>query len=227
MGRTCSQEGCEKKHWAKGLCQSHYRQRARRAVDPEVGTRKPGRKPVSIKVPGASRSKSTDTHCPQGHPWSEHTEHIDTKTGKRICRYCGYVSTAKRQQRTDIRDLESWIQWREDREEFCKRGHPREGNTRVDPKTGYRSCRKCQVDNRRKKIYGLDPDAYLALFNKQFGMCVGCLVPLDTLAPFDVHIDHCHDTGVVRGILCSSCNLGLGHLKSDRAILLRLAAYAA
>lgn len=31
--------------------------------------------------------------------------------------------------------------------------------------------------------------------------------------------DHCHSTGEVRGLLCSSCNVGIGHLKDDTSIL--------
>lgn len=38
-------------------------------------------------------------------------------------------------------------------------------------------------------------------------------------------VDHCHETGRVRGVLCRSCNLGLGHFGDTREGLLRVLAY--
>jgi len=39
------------------------------------------------------------------------------------------------------------------------------------------------------------------------------------------HIDHCHETGVIRGLLCSPCNLGLGQFRDTPEFLIAAAEY--
>jgi hypothetical protein len=38
-------------------------------------------------------------------------------------------------------------------------------------------------------------------------------------------IDHCHQTGQVRGVLCNTCNLTLGRLHEDTQVLANLITY--
>ena len=40
-----------------------------------------------------------------------------------------------------------------------------------------------------------------------------------------MHIDHCHDTGAVRGLLCHGCNTGIGSLNDDIELLQRAIDY--
>jgi hypothetical protein len=39
------------------------------------------------------------------------------------------------------------------------------------------------------------------------------------------HVDHCHATGKVRGILCAQCNIALGNARESSEVLRRLADY--
>ena len=57
------------------------------------------------------------------------------------------------------------------------------------------------------KKYGLEPEEYDALLAKQLGGCAMCGNP-DPVEGRSHAVDHCHDCGKVRGILCTQCNLG-------------------
>lgn len=64
-----------------------------------------------------------------------------------------------------------------------------------------------------KSKYGLSLTEYNDLIRSQGGKCAICeKSPKSTQ---DYHVDHNHDTGQIRGLLCRGCNLGLGHFKES------------
>lgn len=65
-----------------------------------------------------------------------------------------------------------------------------------------------------KKTYGISLDDYHAMFLQQQGRCKICRNNFDEL-----NIDHCHTSGEVRGLLCWTCNVGLGHFKDSIDVL--------
>lgn len=67
------------------------------------------------------------------------------------------------------------------------------------------------------KKYGITREQYETQLALQGGVCAICRQP-DT-SKKGYHVDHDHETGVVRGILCTTCNSGLGHFKDDPTIL--------
>lgn len=67
--------------------------------------------------------------------------------------------------------------------------------------------------------YGLTRIEYNAMLEKQHGRCAAC----EEEKP--LHIDHDHETGEVRGLLCQECNCALGFVKDDVITLTRLIAY--
>ena len=73
--------------------------------------------------------------------------------------------------------------------------------------------------------YGITLDIYNSLLDKQNGLCAICFIDLSKIETNKVHIDHCHDTNVVRGILCAWCNVGLGYFKDNETNLTNAAMY--
>ncbi|QKW05629.1 endonuclease VII domain-containing protein [Streptomyces sp. NA04227] len=84
-------------------------------------------------------------------------------------------------------------------------------------------CRECRAHRNRvsyfQRKYGLSPAQLDSLIEQQQGLCCICCD-----APAE-HVDHCHETGRVRGVLCFSCNAGLGQFKDRPDNLRRAAAY--
>lgn len=72
------------------------------------------------------------------------------------------------------------------------------------------------------KMYGIDPDIYKTMFDAQQGCCQICHRHQREFKR-RLSVDHDHLTGKVRGLLCASCNSGLGQLH-DSPDLLRFAA---
>lgn len=65
-----------------------------------------------------------------------------------------------------------------------------------------------------KKQYGITPEQYATILYKQDGKCAICKTNRAKMC-----VDHCHTTGVVRGILCTKCNLGIGLLCDNEIYL--------
>jgi hypothetical protein len=68
---------------------------------------------------------------------------------------------------------------------------------------------------RLKTTYGITSDDFERLSGEQYGLCAICMNPPTERG---LCVDHCHDTGEVRGLLCDSCNLGIGLLKDDAVL---------
>lgn len=73
-----------------------------------------------------------------------------------------------------------------------------------------------------KRIFGISIEEYDVLFNYQNELCAICKQKQDSKS---LSVDHCHDTGRVRGLLCAACNQGIGHFKDDTQLLKRAIMY--
>ena len=70
-----------------------------------------------------------------------------------------------------------------------------------------------------KRKYGLTPERWEEMYTEQGG---GCLICTNTE---DLVVDHNHDTGEVRGLLCRKCNSGLGMFKDNDLLLIAAGRY--
>lgn len=72
-----------------------------------------------------------------------------------------------------------------------------------------------------KSTYDLTVDQYISLVDKQNSRCLICNLQSKKL----LRVDHDHETGFVRGLLCDSCNTSLGFFKDDPKLLNRASNY--
>lgn len=73
-------------------------------------------------------------------------------------------------------------------------------------------------------MYGLSVEDYQAAFARQNGVCAICHQAETSIHPRsqmvrNLSVDHDHETGAFRGLLCHSCNRALGLFKDDPAII--------
>tara|TARA_R110000744_G_scaffold32808_1_gene76632 strand:- start:267 stop:686 length:420 start_codon:yes stop_codon:yes gene_type:complete len=109
---------------------------------------------------------------------------------------------------------------------------------RVDTGNYRNSCRACKLTQQQlsdslkhvelklyhrnrhlQKTYGLSLEGYAKMLEEQGGRCAICAME-EKHAPHGVlSVDHCHESGVVRALLCNPCNTGIGQFKENQDFL--------
>lgn len=97
-------------------------------------------------------------------------------------------------------------------------------NCHKEPAVTGKTCCKVCLEKKKLNQAGVmsnsNKDVYFEIFKSQEGKCKICKEPMTR--PM---LDHDHKTGEVRGLLCSSCNVGLGYFRDNSESLLRAADY--
>ena len=84
-------------------------------------------------------------------------------------------------------------------------------------------CRDCYREYSRLRHYGITKEEYEQLLKEQQSRCAICECELDLWK--NTHIDHDHADGRVRGVLCGTCNRGLGQFRDSQDLLQRAIDY--
>lgn len=98
----------------------------------------------------------------------------------------------------------------------------RDKRARAYRKRYHQEHREERIAYNRQYHYGLTPEGFQRLLSAQGNSCAICGYPLEG-SP--IHIDHDHETNVVRGLLCQQCNQGLGMFGDDPERLRAAALY--
>lgn len=110
-------------------------------------------------------------------------------------------------------------EYRKTPEAKAKRAEAHRRRRDADPE----SFRAKQREIAFRHKYGITVADYEFMLAAQDGRCAICFAL--PLPDEPLYVDHCHDSGDVRGLLCRKCNSGLGMFEDDRERLARAAAY--
>ncbi len=83
-------------------------------------------------------------------------------------------------------------------------------------------CKGCAAERHLISKYGLTSEDKARMHKAQNEVCGICQ---EKVSLNKIHVDHCHTTGQVRGLLCSACNKALGLLKDNPERCKNMAAY--
>lgn len=210
--KTCGAAKCKKTAHARGLCPRHYQQwRARTNMKRMV------RRPLDIQIPS---EHAWCIRCHRVLEWAAFPRRIaDRNIKSSTCRSCLAIPGNARLFRRNTRrvTVDEGFKWCR----RCERVKPLD-DFHADIRDGrVAHCKPCRLDASRERLYGLTRADFDRMVAEQGGRCMICRDPFAG----EPHVDHEHATGVIRGLLCLFCNVGLGKFKDDPELLLTAAAY--
>jgi hypothetical protein len=97
----------------------------------------------------------------------------------------------------------------------CKNAAARK--MRIDEPERYLKYKKRHNEYLKQRRYKITQEQFDKMLVAQNNMCKLCNNKFKSTR--DTHIDHCHNSNIVRGLLCSSCNMALGQFNDDVDIM--------
>lgn len=250
MRQTCTEPGCDRPIVGRGLCNRHYQNARNHGTLPEKPPDRVceqcGKEITARKWNARYCSRRCNDTANRGRHLRYRVLASD-RTEDRECRMCGGVIPAAATLKMKCCSRECNVAWQNEKraadrlaawaaeDPRCARcGEPipvpEKGHHRM--KYCSAACKKKDADARwrasapgynRQYLYGISPEQYEAMMAGQGGRCAICGTTEWKGKTDRPHTDHDHVTGIFRGILCDSCNLGIGKFGDD-PVRLRAAA---
>ena len=126
---------------------------------------------------------------------------------------CGCIKRPKKSHVLNGKQICSSCNKDKDISEYFKRSRSPDGIGRY--------CITCTRKKVLEKSYGISLEEYESMLNKQDKSCKCCGTKdpngwaTSKKKKFSFVVDHCHKTGKIRGLLCNSCNIGIGGLQDS------------
>jgi len=137
-------------------------------------------------------------HCKEVKDLSEFYKNKSTKDGYAYgCKICS---------------KESLYRWRITHKKYLKEYDKK---IRGKGSPGFTHRQRTTKNSTLKRLYNLTLEQYEKMLSDQNNSCAVCNEPFVG----QINVDHDHETGKVRGLLCNQCNYGLGNFKDNQALL--------
>lgn len=154
--------------------------------------------------------------CGRVRPLEEFHRARDMRDGHRNeCCECFRAIARARYARDPAKAIAAVKRWQQENADRLN-AYRRERN--ADP-----AVKRRQRDGYYRRTYGISADEVDAMYARQGGRCAICGVTPRSQA--QMHVDHHHESGAIRELLCSCCNQALGQMQDDPARLRAAAEY--
>jgi hypothetical protein len=201
--KTCGRKGCGRPVKARDLCASDYAAALRKGEIQRIR---------SYRRPAPKDGQVWCTSCKQYRPEADFRWNQPRNNWDRSCRECKnvayrrwYDGDAKDQKPDTPADVERRAR---------RAAYMREWSSRNRDKVRLKAT---------LRSWGLTEEQYFGLFERQDHRCAVCRTP--QRPDRALAIDHCHETGRIRGLCCQDCNLGMGQFADDPDLLEAAARY--
>lgn len=221
---TCDEPDCGKKRYALGLCSAHY----------AAARRKGKTSDRRCEVEGCDRTYVSSGYCGAHYrrlrEWGDVRADLPIRNREpgRVCEYEGCdrplrasgLCDTHYQRRRNGRAMDAPIK---ERRKHSGAHCMRPGCTSSPARQGHclpHHSRHLSLTHK----YGLTWEQYDEMYEDQEGKCGICGNSL-LFDSSEIAVDHCHQTGAIRGLLCYGCNLGLGAFRDNPDALRAAIAY--
>jgi len=226
VGKKCSVINCNKTAVAKGLCDMHRKRLARHGTtDDEVGKLilkgyvKLDSHPLYDVWRNFTRYKNGSEVCERWKRFELFVEDVGEKPEGDFC--LKRIDSTKNFSYDNVRwePIERGTQHSEVRKEYMRKYSKRMRDENPD----------YFFSHNLKKYYGIDANDYNRMLKNQNGVCAICGREERRRDKFGnlmrLHVDHCHKSHTVRGLLCNSCNTAIGHFEDNTEYLQKAILY--